>query len=404
MSIDLCHCGDAFCHEYLQSQVKDQRIEALEKLVRDLIAEKGSSLLSNDRTCQDHDVPATPDCADSEAQSRIWDEFCKSIHNGANEAAEAPEQLHCSGTETRCQDWTTFRDESDLSAESDPGYFSGGSQSDDDADAVSAEATSDDANEADDVSDSAETSWESEWDASTVTAWTDGVEEVYVPTVSDAQKALWQPSAHCRVDSARISDILRESLLSASRTVYKAFNLLDPETCFEKWDCPENVGWGRSEMLGDLMRNTRFPDLFRGNEEAGNLSLDAVVRTRNAACHPSNNIKGHSEACTTEHLDHLLSHAQDLAQMLGDHEQEAFMRDLRDELQMEARKTWLELEELASHPVTPSKDKCSKALLRTFKDYDFSLYPQEKHIPLLVAALKDEAESRHRKDTAAPRW
>ncbi|KAF2217163.1 hypothetical protein CERZMDRAFT_81118 [Cercospora zeae-maydis SCOH1-5] len=403
--IAACHCGAASCEEHSLARLREEQIEALKQLVRDLTAQNDFLRSGDDRATQEPGAPASADCAGSEAQTQTWVEFCDSILDGANETAEAPEQLHCSGAEASCQDWTTFCDERDLpagEAGSDPEYVSGGSQSDEEADAVSAEASSDDATEAGHASDSTETSWESEWTAPT-TAWSDDAEEIFVPIVSDAKKALWEPSAHCRADCARISDILDQALLSASRTVYKAYNELDPESCFEKWDCPENVGWGRSEMLGDLMERTSFNQVFGGNQEAGKVALDAVVRTRNAACHPSNHIRGQSEACTTENLDHLLSYAQELARMLGNHKEMALMRGLRDELQMEARKTWAELLELASHPVTPSKDNCSKALLRTFLDYDFSLYPQEKHIPLLVAALKDEAESRHRKDTAGPR-
>ncbi|PPJ52975.1 hypothetical protein CBER1_11217 [Cercospora berteroae] len=405
MTFDACHCGAASCEHFLRAQLREEHIQDLERKVRELTAEV-DSLRSNDvRATQTEDASASTDCAVSEAQSQAWADFCESVKKDATEAADAPEQLESSGAETRLRDGATLWGENDFPANesgSDSGYFSDDFQSEEgDADVISAEASSDDATEADHALDWTETSWKSEW--SSTSTWAG--EEDFTITVSDDKKAFWEPSAYSRVDAAVIPDVLREALLSLSRTVYKAYEKEDREGCFEKWDCPEWVGWGRSEMMDDLLTRTSFRFVFNGNEEAGKVALDAAVRLRNAACHPCNRTRGsHEEACTTERLDYLLATAQDLPRMLGNNEEVVVMQGLRDRLQAEAQKTWTELLELAAHSVVPTMDNCSKAVCRTSLDYGFSLLPKEEDIPLLVAAMRQEAESRRREDTAGPRW
>ncbi|CAK1358270.1 hypothetical protein CB0940_07101 [Cercospora beticola] len=374
LTLDICHCGAASCEHRLLAQLREEENRALKQMVRELTA-KIDSLRSNDvRANQDQDASASTDCAGAETKPRDGATLWGEIDFPANESG------------------------------SDSGYFSDDFQSEEGgADAISAEASSDDATEADDASDWTETWGQSEQPTST-TAWDDIGEETFVCTVPDDKKAFWEPSAHSRVAAEVLSDVLDEALLSCSRTVYRAFDKLDRETCFEKWDGPKHVGWGRSEILDALFTRTNFYQVFGGNQEAGKLALDAAVRMRNAACHPCNRRRDDPEACTVEHVDHLLAMAQDLPRMLGNNEEVVVMQGLRDKLQTEAQKTWTELLELAAHPVEPTMDNVSKALCRTSWDFGFALLPKEKDIPLLVAALRQEAESRRRNDTAGPRW
>ncbi|USW57203.1 hypothetical protein Slin15195_G105220 [Septoria linicola] len=166
--------------------------------------------------------------------------------------------------------------------------------------------------------------------------------EVVVP---ESKKVWFEPSSYCRIKNELATQLLQRGLDSASRALWNAFNKQYPAQCYNRWDDPTHINWGRDELY----------DLLDGSEPAIKLLF----------VNPSAGYK-----CLMN----------DLAELLKDDDEAAVVSQVRHELLAAARVTWEELKGMhkAVKEGQSGPFKSSKQLLRTFQDYGNQPISQEE--------------------------
>ncbi|KAI5363144.1 hypothetical protein Slin14017_G068250 [Septoria linicola] len=200
--------------------------------------------------------------------------------------------------------------------------------------------------------------------------------EVVVP---ESKKVWFEPSSYCRIKNELATQLLQRGLDSASRALWNAFNKQYPAQCYNRWDDPTHINWGRDELYDLLDGSDPAIKLLFVNPSAGYKCLMNVVDLRNAQAHPSST-SGTGWDRTTKNMDDWLYHAQDLAELLKDDDEAAVVSQVRHELLAAARVTWEELKGMhkAVKEGQSGPFKSSKQLLRTFQDYGNQPISQEE--------------------------